>query len=111
MPTYEYQCEQCEHEFEMFQQITAPPHQQCPECRGHVRRLIGGGSGFIFKGSGFYATDYRSQKYRDAAKADQKPTDTPASSDSSGSEKSSSKPSTPTPSTNESSTTKKDVAP
>lgn len=59
MPTYEYECVKCAHKFEQFQNITAAPVEECPECGGKVKRLIGSGSGVIFKGSGFYATDYR----------------------------------------------------
>lgn len=59
MPTYEYECAKCAHKFEQFQNITAKPIQECPKCGGNVKRLIGSGSGIIFKGSGFYATDYR----------------------------------------------------
>lgn len=71
MPTYEYLCEACEHAFEQFQSITAKPVRKCPECgKMKVRRLIGTGAGIIFKGSGFYETDYRSKSYKDAAKAD-----------------------------------------
>ena len=71
MPTYEYQCDACGHEFEKFQSITAPAIRKCPECgKRKVRRLIGTGAGIIFKGSGFYETDYRSDSYRQAAKAD-----------------------------------------
>ncbi|MFO8006639.1 MAG: zinc ribbon domain-containing protein [Candidatus Brocadiia bacterium] len=61
MPTYEYRCKHCGHEFEVFQSITAEPLKECPECGGNgVERLIGAGAGIIFKGSGFYATDYKS---------------------------------------------------
>ncbi|MCD6334496.1 MAG: zinc ribbon domain-containing protein [Candidatus Latescibacteria bacterium] len=70
MPTYEYQCEACGHRFEAFQSITAEPLSTCPNCGGKVHRLIGAGAGFIFKGSGFYATDYRSEGYKKAEKAD-----------------------------------------
>lgn len=59
MPTYEYECTKCGHTFEAFQSITAAPLSSCPQCRGKVRRLIGGGMGVIFKGSGFYTTDYK----------------------------------------------------
>src|SRR5512136_2115947 len=59
MPTYEYECTKCGHTFEAFQSITAAPLSSCPQCRGKVRRLIGGGMGIIFKGSGFYTTDYK----------------------------------------------------
>ncbi len=70
MPTYEYQCKQCDHRFEAFQPITSEPLSECPECAGNVRRLISAGAGFIFKGSGFYTTDYRSEGYKKAEKAD-----------------------------------------
>ena len=72
MPTYEYECQQCGHRFEEFQSITAEPRQTCPEtsCTGSVKRLIGMGGGLLFKGSGFYITDYRSDGYQKAAKAD-----------------------------------------
>lgn len=69
MPTYEYRCEACDHEFEQFQLITASPIRKCPECgKNKVKRLISKGAGIIFKGSGFYQTDYRSSGYREAAK-------------------------------------------
>ena len=58
MPTYEYECERCGHRFERFQSITDEPVKRCPQCRGKVRRLLSGGAGFLFKGSGFYITDY-----------------------------------------------------
>ncbi len=70
MPTYEYRCNHCEHEFEVFQSIKAGPLKKCPECGKSVKRLISRGAGIIFKGTGFYQTDYRSQKYQDAAKND-----------------------------------------
>lgn len=60
MPTYDYECKDCGHRFEKFQRMTAEPLTECPECGGAVERLIGGGAGMIFKGPGFYATDYRS---------------------------------------------------
>lgn len=59
MPTYEYECPHCGHAFELFQNITDQPLKKCPKCKKGVKRLIGTGSGIIFKGSGFYATDYR----------------------------------------------------
>lgn len=59
MPTYEYECPYCGYNFEMFQKITEAPLQDCPKCSGRIKRLIGSGSGIIFKGAGFYATDYR----------------------------------------------------
>lgn len=71
MPTYEYQCNGCGHEFEEFQSITAKPIRKCPACSANkVKRLIGCGSVVIFKGSGFYQTDYRSDSYKKAAQAD-----------------------------------------
>jgi putative FmdB family regulatory protein len=81
MPTYEYECRKCNHTFETFQSIKAEPLKRCPECRGKIKRLIGTGAGIIFKGSGFYETDYRSESYKKAAKAD---TDSSNSSSSSG---------------------------
>ena len=70
MPTYEYVCEKCDHEFEIFQSIKADPLTDCPKdkCKGKVRRMIGTGAGIIFKGSGFYETDYRSESYKSGAK-------------------------------------------
>ncbi len=59
MPNYDYQCEQCRHLYEKFQQMTDAPDTVCPKCGGPVRRLIGTGAGLIFKGSGFYETDYK----------------------------------------------------
>ena len=57
MPTYEYECKSCSHGFEAFQSMSEPPIKECPKCGGEVRRLIFGGAGVIFKGSGFYVTD------------------------------------------------------
>jgi putative FmdB family regulatory protein len=65
MPTYEYECTHCGHTFEAFQKITDPPLQQCPKCQKKVKRLISSGVGIIFKGSGFYATDYRKKTKKD----------------------------------------------
>ncbi len=81
MPTYEYLCEKCGHEFETFRSISAEPLKNCPKelCaqkkwgRGRVTKKISGGAGLLFKGSGFYITDYRSQKYKDAAKKESTP--------------------------------------
>ena len=75
MPTYDYQCRACGHEFERFQSITAERLRKCPLCgKRTLKRLIGTGAGIIFKGSGFYQTDYRSDSYRKAAEKD-KPSD------------------------------------
>ena len=71
MPTYEYECRRCGHNFEEFQSITAKPLKKCPACRKFkLHRLIGAGAGVIFKGSGFYCTDYRSSDYKAKAKSD-----------------------------------------
>lgn len=71
MPTYDYQCQACGHAFEEFQSITASPLRKCPECgKLKLKRLIGTGAGVIFKGSGFYETDYRSDSYKKAEKAE-----------------------------------------
>jgi putative FmdB family regulatory protein len=78
MPTYEYVCEKCGHRFDQFQSIKDAPISTCPKekCglkkwgRGKVKRAIGAGAGLIFKGSGFYITDYRSESYKQAAKKD-----------------------------------------
>ena len=95
MPTYEYVCEKCGHEFEKFQSMAATPLKVCPQdlCgqkrwgKGAVKRSISGGAGLIFKGTGFYITDYRSDSYKEAAKKDSA---APASSASSPSESKSS---------------------
>jgi len=74
MPTYDYECRACGHTFEKFQPITARPVRVCPVCgKRKVRRLIGTGAGIIFKGSGFYQTDYRSESYKKAAEKDKQP--------------------------------------
>lgn len=70
MPTYEYECLKCEHKFEARQSITESPLKKCPVCGEAVKKLISAGAGIIFKGSGFYATDYRSKGYRESAKSE-----------------------------------------
>ncbi len=71
MPTYEYQCRSCDHEFELFQQMSDPVKRKCPACNQlQLERLIGTGAGVLFKGSGFYETDYRSSSYKKAAQAE-----------------------------------------
>jgi putative FmdB family regulatory protein len=68
MPTYDYRCQKCGHQFEVFQSITADPLRKCPVCSGVLERLIGGGGGLVFKGSGFYITDYKNKKNGNAPK-------------------------------------------
>jgi putative FmdB family regulatory protein len=107
MPTYDYICDDCGHEFEAYEPITAEPRKDCPECSlPGLRRKIGPGAAILFKGSGFYQTDYRSESYKKAAKAD-KPADasskpsgdsaSPSPTPSSGGKSETSKP-TPSPS-------------
>src|SRR5437588_9579022 len=75
MPTYDYICDACGHEFEAFESIKADPQTDCPQCRAaKLRRKIGPGAAILFKGSGFYQTDYRSESYKKSAAAD-KPAD------------------------------------
>lgn len=93
MPTYDYKCEACNHQWEELQSIKANPTRKCPECgKLKAKRQIGGGAGLIFKGSGFYLTDYRSDSYKKAAEADSK-----AASASNGSESASKSESAPKP--------------
>lgn len=71
MPTYDYRCKACDHEFELFQSMSDPVKKKCPSCgKSTLERLIGTGAALVFKGSGFYQTDYRSESYKQAAKAD-----------------------------------------
>lgn len=74
MPTYDYKCSQCKYRFEYFQPITAKPLTECPKCGGALKRVIGTGAGTIFKGSGFYQTDYKnkSTNKNDDTKTEQK---------------------------------------
>ena len=77
MPTYDYRCDGCGHEFERFQSMTDKVLRTCPECgERKLKRLIGSGGAVIFKGSGFYQTDYRSASYKKAAEADKKKDET-----------------------------------
>ena len=72
MPTYDYECDACQHAFEEFQSMMDKPLKKCPKCgKLKLRRLIGTGAAILFKGSGFYQTDYRSESYKSAAKADE----------------------------------------
>jgi len=105
MPTYEYVCEKCGHPFELFQSIAAKPITTCPKelCpqkkwgHGKVKKQISAGAGLLFKGSGFYITDYRSEGYKAAAKKDASSSSSSSSSTSSSSSSSSSSPSTTKP--------------
>ncbi len=73
MPTYDYECDGCGHEFELFQSISEPKKRKCPKCNKlKLRRLFGTGAAVVFKGSGFYETDYRSESYKKAAAKDKK---------------------------------------
>ncbi len=87
MPTYEYRCDACGHQFEKFQSITAEPIRKCPVCgKNKAKRLIGIGAGLIFKGSGFYITDYRSDSYKQKAKSETGGTDSKPASEAGKSE-------------------------
>ena len=77
MPTYEYECQNCNHLFEEFQSMTAKPLKKCPECGGKVKRLIGTGAGIIFKGSGFYETDYKRKNSVQTSQTEKKAESTP----------------------------------
>ena len=93
MPTYEYHCQKCGQNFEAFQSMRDEPFRECPKelCRlpkwghGKVKRLLGTGAGLIFKGSGFYTTDYRSESYKEAAKKESAPKATEGGEKSAGS--------------------------
>lgn len=95
MPIYEYECTKCGHEFEIKQSMTEEAKKRCPECRGKVMRVVTGGGGYILKGSGFYATDYRDGSYKkdadkDKPSAKEKPTekkDKPAKKEKKGGDK------------------------
>ncbi|MFA5293379.1 MAG: zinc ribbon domain-containing protein [Phycisphaerae bacterium] len=101
MPTYEYQCEKCGHKLEKFQSMTAPVLRKCPKCgKSSLKRLIGAGAGVIFKGSGFYQTDYPSDSYKQSVKKE-------SDSGSKKEEKKDSKPEVKTPPSPEKSTPKK----
>jgi putative FmdB family regulatory protein len=89
MPTYDYVCDACEHEFELYQGINDPKKRKCPECgKLKLRRLLGTGAAVVFKGSGFYQTDYRSESYKKAQAAD-KPKDSGGDASKGGKEKTS----------------------
>jgi len=83
MPTYEYECEGCRHSFEIFQPMKEKALVKCPECgKNKLHRLIGTGAGIIFKGSGFYQTDYRSESYKKSEKSESSPSETASTSKS-----------------------------
>jgi len=86
MPTYEYECRKCKHRFEKFQSMNDAPLKKCPDCGGELRRLIGRGSGIIFKGPGFYATDHRKPD-KNAGSKGEKPADSIKSDKNAGSKK------------------------
>lgn len=82
MPTYDYECKTCGHGFEKFQSIKARPVRKCPQCGAlKVRRIIGAGGAVIFRGSGFYTTDYRSDEYKKQASADKPPSESKSGGD------------------------------
>ncbi len=83
MPTYDYECDACGHTFELFQSISEPVEKKCPDCKKpKLRRLFGTGAAVVFKGSGFYQTDYRSESYKKAAEKDKPAGDTKSESKS-----------------------------
>ncbi len=91
MPTYDYRCGACGHEHEIFQSMSESPKRKCPECgRQKLQRLFGTGAGILFKGSGFYETDYRSDSYKKGQEADKKKSESKSSDKGSGSDKKSS---------------------
>ena len=91
MPTYEYVCDACDHEWEEFQSITSKPSKKCPDCgKSKAQRIISAGGGIIFKGSGFYQTDYRSESYKKGESADKKASESKSDSGSSSKTESSS---------------------
>jgi putative FmdB family regulatory protein len=96
MPTYEYECEKCGFTFEEYQSINAEPLKTCKKegCDGTVKRLFSAGAGFLFKGSGFYQTDYRSESYKKGAKNDSPPSSSTPAPAAKPESKSSSSPST-----------------
>lgn len=99
MPTYDYECDACGHEFELFQGINDPVQRKCPDCgKLKLRRLFGTGAAVVFKGSGFYETDYRSDSYKKAAEKDKKSAEGSSSSSEKSADKSSEKSSSEKPS-------------
>lgn len=93
MPTYDYECKACSHRFSAFQSMKDEALKTCPKCKkDKLKRLLGAGAGFIFKGSGFYCTDYRSPSYDSAAKADASSSASPSASSPASETKAESKP-------------------
>lgn len=93
MPNYDYECDACGHEWEMFQRMVEDAIKKCPECKKKkARRLFGTGAAIMFKGSGFYETDYRSDSYKKAAKADKESGKSEKKSETKSESKSESKP-------------------
>jgi putative FmdB family regulatory protein len=91
MPTYDYECDACEHKFELFQGINDAVQTKCPQCgKKKLRRLFGTGGAIVFKGSGFYQTDYRSDSYKKGAKAEKSSSESSSESKSSDAKSSSS---------------------
>src|SRR5512140_3315015 len=88
MPTYEYECQKCGDRFDLYQSIKDAPKRTCPQCKGRVKRLLGTGAGLLFKGSGFYITDYRKPGYSAAAKSDSGSSSTASTSDTTSAAKS-----------------------
>lgn len=87
MPTYDYECKDCGHHFEAFHSMSVDPLTECPKCEGRVERQIGTGAGVLFKGSGFYETDYRSSGYKKSRAADKPVQPTPKKDKKSASKK------------------------
>jgi putative FmdB family regulatory protein len=93
MPTYDYECDACGHTWELFQSITAEPVSKCPECgKKKARRLFGTGAALMFKGSGFYETDYRSESYKKSAEAEKSSTESNSTGSSDKSDTKTAKP-------------------
>ena len=113
MPTYDYECDHCGHTFELFQSISEPVKKKCPECgKSKLRRLFGTGAAVMFKGSGFYQTDYRSESYKKAAEKDKPASETKSEgkSDAKPKSKTDSQPAAETKSSSETAKSKKKPA-
>lgn len=107
MPTYDYECDACGHTYELFQKITEDPVKKCPECKKKkARRLFGTGAAIVFKGSGFYETDYRSDSYKKGAKDEKKKSEPKADSKKSESKEPKTKSESPAKSTKKDDKTK-----